>query len=171
MGHPAGATRPESGRIMLLTTKLSPPPLRPNRVPRPHLLERLEAGLRQGSRLTLISAPAGYGKTSLVAEWVESCGLKVDPGHLAELAGSPGCPVRCGALPRPPPKTIAAAQTRNWGSCGRFAPARPPVSLILPSPDFWGGVGGTKIMRIYFSNGKPAFSHSTIPPFKFHTLV
>jgi ATP/maltotriose-dependent transcriptional regulator MalT len=62
---------------MLLTTKLSPPPLRPRRVPRPHLLARLEAGLRQGSRLTLISAPAGYGKTSLVAEWIEDCRLKI----------------------------------------------------------------------------------------------
>src|SRR5574341_856863 len=63
---------------MLLTTKLSPPPLRPRRVTRPHLLERLEAGLRQGSRLTLVSAPAGYGKTSLIAEWVESNKLKGD---------------------------------------------------------------------------------------------
>ena len=71
---------------MLLTTKLSPPPLRPRRVPRPHLLERLESGLRQGSRLTLISAPAGYGKTSLVAEWIESYQLKGD--HLVTFQPS-----------------------------------------------------------------------------------
>jgi LuxR family maltose regulon positive regulatory protein len=62
---------------MLLTTKLSPPPLRLKRVPRPHLLERLEAGLSLGNRLTLISAPAGYGKTSLVAEWIDDCRLRV----------------------------------------------------------------------------------------------
>ena len=85
---------------MLLTTKLSPPPLRPKRVPRPHLLERLETGLRQGSRLTLISAPAGYGKTSLVSEWVESYKLKGDrmitfqPSNLEDLspASRLGCP-------------------------------------------------------------------------------
>jgi len=63
---------------MLLATKLSPPPLRPSRVSRPHLMNRLEAGLRQGSRLTLISAPAGYGKTSLVSEWIADSRLKIE---------------------------------------------------------------------------------------------
>ncbi|MHB0857954.1 MAG: LuxR C-terminal-related transcriptional regulator [Anaerolineae bacterium] len=45
---------------------------------RPRLIERLNEGLRQstqsGRRLTLISAPAGYGKTALVSEWVAGCG-------------------------------------------------------------------------------------------------
>jgi LuxR family maltose regulon positive regulatory protein len=53
---------------MLLETKLHPPPLRPDLVARPDLLQRLDAGLHR--RLTLISAPAGYGKTALIGMWV-----------------------------------------------------------------------------------------------------
>jgi LuxR family transcriptional regulator, maltose regulon positive regulatory protein len=55
----------------LLTIKLFAPPLRPRLVNRPHLVEKLNAGLQNGSRLTLISAPAGYGKTTLVLEWLK----------------------------------------------------------------------------------------------------
>jgi LuxR family maltose regulon positive regulatory protein len=55
----------------LLQTKLYIPPPRPELVPRPRLVERLNAGLHR--KLTLISAPAGFGKTTLVSEWVASC--------------------------------------------------------------------------------------------------
>lgn len=41
-------------------------------MPRPHLVERLNEGLRLGHRLTLVSAPAGYGKTTLLSEWIDS---------------------------------------------------------------------------------------------------
>ena len=69
----------------LLATKLYIPPIRPELVSRPRLIERLNAGLttRGGfartrdafSRaLTLVSAPAGFGKTTLVSEWVRDCG-------------------------------------------------------------------------------------------------
>lgn len=54
----------------LLQTKLNVPPLRPNLVSRPQLLDRLNQGVKLGHKLTLISAPAGFGKTTLVAEWV-----------------------------------------------------------------------------------------------------
>ncbi len=54
----------------LLTTKLSPPPARPGLVPRPHLIARLSQGLRR--KLTLLSAPAGFGKTMLLAAWLQS---------------------------------------------------------------------------------------------------
>src|SRR3990172_466687 len=54
----------------LLTTKLHIPPLLPDRVPRLRLIRRLDEGLRSGNKLTLVSAPAGYGKTTLVAEWL-----------------------------------------------------------------------------------------------------
>ena len=59
----------------LLFTKLYLPPPRPDLVPRPNLLERLNAGLIR--KLTLISAPAGFGKTTLVSEWLASCGRPV----------------------------------------------------------------------------------------------
>ena len=55
----------------LLTTKLYIPHTRPELVPRPRLIERLNDGLR--CKLTLISAPAGFGKTTLVSEWVAGC--------------------------------------------------------------------------------------------------
>jgi LuxR family maltose regulon positive regulatory protein len=44
--------------------------LRPNLVPRPRLIEKLNQGLQTGHKLTLISAPAGFGKTTLVTEWL-----------------------------------------------------------------------------------------------------
>ena len=53
----------------ILATKLYLPRLRPNVVSRPRLLERLNAGLHR--KLTLIAAPAGFGKTTLVSAWVE----------------------------------------------------------------------------------------------------
>ncbi len=52
-----------------LKTKLYIPPVRPEVVARPRLNERLRAGL--GRKLILVSAPAGYGKTTLVSAWVK----------------------------------------------------------------------------------------------------
>ncbi|MBI5302998.1 MAG: LuxR family transcriptional regulator [Chloroflexi bacterium] len=57
----------------VLATKLYIPPPRPKVVLRPRLIERLNAGLSSGCKLTLISAPAGFGKTALVSEWVAGC--------------------------------------------------------------------------------------------------
>jgi LuxR family maltose regulon positive regulatory protein len=51
----------------LLTTKLYIPPIQPELEPRPRLVERLQEGLHR--KLTLISAPAGFGKTTLLSEW------------------------------------------------------------------------------------------------------
>ena len=64
---------------LLLTTKLYMPPLRPESIPRPHLIERLDRGLDR--RLTLVSAPAGFGKTTLVVEWL--CALSRPHAWLA----------------------------------------------------------------------------------------
>ena len=61
----------------ILATKLYIPPPRPKIVPRPRLIERLNEGLSSGRKLTLISAPAGFGKTTLVSEWVAVCGRPV----------------------------------------------------------------------------------------------
>ena len=55
----------------LLATKLYIPPLRPNVVLRPRLVERLQAGLH--GKLTLIAAPAGFGKTTLLSAWAAAC--------------------------------------------------------------------------------------------------
>jgi LuxR family maltose regulon positive regulatory protein len=53
----------------LVATKLYLPPLRPNVVSRPRLIERLNEGLHR--TLTLVSAPAGFGKTTLISAWVK----------------------------------------------------------------------------------------------------
>ena len=57
----------------ILATKLYIPPPRPRVVLRPRLIERMNDGLRSGRKLTLISASAGFGKTTLVSEWVAGC--------------------------------------------------------------------------------------------------
>jgi LuxR family maltose regulon positive regulatory protein len=54
----------------ILVTKLFAPPTRTKLVHRPDLLERLSDGLDR--KLTLLSAPAGFGKTTLVSHWVEN---------------------------------------------------------------------------------------------------
>lgn len=53
----------------ILLTKLNRPALDSKWVERPHLTARLNEGLKK--RLTLISTPAGYGKTTLVAQWID----------------------------------------------------------------------------------------------------
>jgi len=55
----------------LLQTKLYVPRLRPSLIPRPHLIQKLNRGLHR--KLTLISAPAGFGKTTLITEWIAGC--------------------------------------------------------------------------------------------------
>jgi LuxR family maltose regulon positive regulatory protein len=61
----------------MLATKLYIPPPRSSLVPRPRLVERLNEGLATGCKLTLVSAPAGFGKTTLVSEWIATCGRPV----------------------------------------------------------------------------------------------
>ena len=55
------------GQPTLVATKLRPPPVREQSIPRDRLLERLRSG--SDRRLTLIACPAGFGKTSLLSAW------------------------------------------------------------------------------------------------------
>ena len=64
----AAADAATSERDVLLATKLNVPGLRPDLVPRPRLAQRLDEG--RGRGLVLACAPAGYGKTVLLAEWI-----------------------------------------------------------------------------------------------------
>jgi LuxR family maltose regulon positive regulatory protein len=62
----------------ILATKLGLPLLRQDAIRRPRLVERLNSGLWQEQgfvrKLTLVSAPAGFGKTTLVSEWLHGLG-------------------------------------------------------------------------------------------------
>lgn len=72
--------------VTLLQTKLYIPPQPTEFVPRPHLLQKLNAAFAPTTSLTLtlISAPAGFGKSSLVAEWIQHM-----KAHAAQLDLSP----------------------------------------------------------------------------------
>jgi LuxR family transcriptional regulator, maltose regulon positive regulatory protein len=74
----------------LLKTKLYIPPTRPELVPRPRLIERLSAGPRSGRKLTLVSAPAGFGKTTLLSEWIHREGAVTVPLRVAWVSLDPG---------------------------------------------------------------------------------
>lgn len=56
----------------LLKTKLHRPNAPPKRVPRPHLVRLLNEGLESGWQIMLVSAPAGFGKTVCVSEWLDT---------------------------------------------------------------------------------------------------
>jgi LuxR family transcriptional regulator, maltose regulon positive regulatory protein len=57
--------------IPLIATKLFMPPPRAKIVPRARLIERLNESL--SGKLTLISTPTGFGKSTLVSEWIVVC--------------------------------------------------------------------------------------------------
>lgn len=57
--------------FQLLSAKFYFPPHRPELIRRRHLFESLDAGL--AGKVTLVSAPAGFGKTTLVSEWIQHC--------------------------------------------------------------------------------------------------
>lgn len=73
----------------LLRTKLRIPPVHPLSIPRPHLMARLHRS--KEFKLTLVSAPTGFGKTTLLSEWATQCAHPVlwislnesdnDPAH------------------------------------------------------------------------------------------
>ena len=70
----------------LLATKLYIPKPRKSLVHRPRLIERLDQGLYQGSKLTLVSAPAGYGKTTLIADWIHKAQSTNHDSHFTWLS-------------------------------------------------------------------------------------
>src|SRR4249920_3626005 len=78
MAEPRAARAAEvavSRHDALLATKLHLPRPRPGFVPRPRLASRLDEGLAHG--LTLVCAPAGYGKTVALADWARRSGRPV----------------------------------------------------------------------------------------------
>ncbi len=64
----------------LIATKLYIPPARPGLVVRPRLLERLNRGLQYRPGISLVCAPAGFGKTTLISSWIYD--LRLTTGEL-----------------------------------------------------------------------------------------
>ena len=70
---PQGDTPGSTSEQLLLVTKLALPPVRADLVPRPRLTNQLQLGIQRP--LTLIAAPAGFGKTTLLSTWLEHASL------------------------------------------------------------------------------------------------
>jgi LuxR family maltose regulon positive regulatory protein len=70
----------------LLHTKLMPPRLHTSVILRPELMSRLDGGLNK--KLTLVSAPTGFGKTTLVRSWLSQRDLR-QPGFADENDNDP----------------------------------------------------------------------------------
>lgn len=73
--------------IEFLTTKLYVPPVRPTVIPRPRLYDRLVP--TTANRLVLVSAPAGYGKTTLISNWLAETKCQVGWLSLDETDNDP----------------------------------------------------------------------------------
>jgi LuxR family maltose regulon positive regulatory protein len=111
--------------IPLLATKFYIPPVRPDWVPRPRLIERLNEGFHR--KLTLISTPAGFGKTTLLSEWAQQSAV---PVAWVSLDAEDSDPARFWTY------FVTALQTIRKGVgestlTALQAPQRPPVEPLL----------------------------------------
>ncbi|MDY6877489.1 MAG: LuxR C-terminal-related transcriptional regulator [Chloroflexota bacterium] len=123
----------------LLQTKLYIPPVRPELVSRPRLIERLNTGLDR--KLTLISAPAGFGKTTLLSEWASgrvSESASGRPAAWLSLDEGDNDPTRFLAYSIAALQTLALSQVEgieaNIGKGALSAlqsPQPPPVEAVL----------------------------------------
>jgi LuxR family maltose regulon positive regulatory protein len=125
-GASSGRMDQGAGGLPLLTTKLFVPRPRPDLVPRPRLQAHLDAGLDAG-RCSLLSAPAGAGKTSLLAAWLAGLDRPVAWLTLDERDQDTGQVLRY---------LVAACQTIA-PACGRGAlawldaPRPPPPEIVV----------------------------------------
>jgi LuxR family maltose regulon positive regulatory protein len=120
---PLEAAPPE--RDVLLATKLHLPRPRPGFVPRPRLLERLREGMAH--ELTVVCAPAGFGKTSVLAEWARS---STKPVAWLSLDQGDSDPARfwrylAAALDRPRPSLTQQVAALLRG------PQQPPLEAVV----------------------------------------
>jgi LuxR family maltose regulon positive regulatory protein len=134
---PDAVTTPPSGQhLPVLAPKLQLPRLRASLVTRERLLTRLDTGLE--GKLTLLSAPAGFGKTTLVSQWVADQSQRQTHPPVAWLSLDPSVCSKAGRLRRTR-WDGRAGKWRSWCSWrGRPVPSsacfRPPPGFEQPSP-------------------------------------
>lgn len=115
--------------VPILTTKLYIPPPRSKDILRPRLIQLLNEGLDRTPSVTLISAPVGYGKTTLVSDWVAGCKTPVAWLSLDEVDNDP---TRFLAYFIAALKTIAP--NIEFGLSGKIqSPQAPPTESSLTS--------------------------------------
>jgi len=120
----------------LVLTKLRVPAVRPRHISRLHLLDRLApgAGPETGAALVLVCAPAGYGKTTLLAEWAHS--LRQNGAAVAwySLDGGDDVPVTFGSY-LVASLTQALGPTSELASLAQLLRSSPEIELhkILPA--------------------------------------
>jgi LuxR family maltose regulon positive regulatory protein len=148
MVEPPTPTPPEGGAAeqhALLATKLHVPRTHRGLVPRPRLVGRLTQGLE--GELTLVCAPAGFGKTALLADWTRRSGravawLSLDAGdndparfwrHAAAALGGvrDGVDAQLAPLLRPPPRSFESVVTALVNEL-----AAVPGELVLVLDDY-----------------------------------
>jgi LuxR family transcriptional regulator, maltose regulon positive regulatory protein len=164
-----------SEQDVLLATKLHVPGTRPGFVPRPRLADRLEEGLHR--KLVLVSAPAGSGKTALLADWARRnrrlvAWLSLDPGdndparfwrHAAAALDQvrPGIAVRVAALLGPPtPRSFRGAVTAVINDIA----AQPADEEILLFLDDYNLIGSQRVHESL------AFLIEHLPP-RLHLMI
>jgi LuxR family maltose regulon positive regulatory protein len=115
----------------LLATKIHVPPLRSNLVNRSRLIQQLNDGITQNHRLTLISAPAGYGKSTLLSEWASQLTI---PLAWLSLEKTENSPARFWSYFIAALSTITSIRKlKSWGILLRATQAElsPPMELLL----------------------------------------
>jgi LuxR family maltose regulon positive regulatory protein len=160
----------------LLETKLYVPRLRRGLVARPRLIERMDRGAE--SKLTLISAPPGFGKTTLLAEWLVAAPpdgrsvawLSLDPADneaapfwtylvAALQAVAPGVGATAPSLlqgPQPPPiETVLASVLNELGAV--------PIDVVLVLDDY-------HVIDAHYINDGMAFLVEHLPP-QIHLVI
>jgi LuxR family maltose regulon positive regulatory protein len=113
--------------LSTLSTKLHMPALRADALLRARLIQRLETGAREGRTLMLVSAPAGFGKTTLISAWLQQSQRRA---AWLSLDQSDNDSIRFWRY------VIAALQTidANYGATALamlIAPQLPPLELIV----------------------------------------
>ncbi|MCP5098302.1 MAG: hypothetical protein GY943_22365 [Chloroflexi bacterium] len=112
---------------LLLHTKLFVPPLRPLLVPRPRLLAKLDRGV--GGKLSLVAAPAGFGKSTLIVHWLQQ---QARPAAWLSLDENDNVPLRFFTYLVAAIQSINSALAENLAA-GLRSPTPPDETAVIPA--------------------------------------